>query len=285
MKKECDFFVGIDSDGCAFDTMEVKHKACFYPMTVRHWEMASVAKHVRDAWDFVNLYSKDRGCNRFDALIKVLDLVRERKEVKQLGVRIHEASGVREWKKREKKLANPALKAEVERTGDQDLKRALEWSLAINEEVEKTVFNVPPFPHVRESLEKMRGKADVIVVSATPGEALEREWAEHDIAKYAKVIAGQEMGKKDDHLRLAAAGRWPNDRILMIGDAPGDMKAARSVNALFFPINPGDEVASWKRFLDEGLDRFLKGAYAGKYEEKLIREFDKYLPERPWWVK
>lgn len=23
-----DFFVGIDSDGCAFDTMEVKHKEC-----------------------------------------------------------------------------------------------------------------------------------------------------------------------------------------------------------------------------------------------------------------
>ena len=25
------FFVGIDSDGCAFDTMEIKHKECFCP--------------------------------------------------------------------------------------------------------------------------------------------------------------------------------------------------------------------------------------------------------------
>lgn len=28
-RNERDFFVGIDSDGCAFDTMEVKHKDCF----------------------------------------------------------------------------------------------------------------------------------------------------------------------------------------------------------------------------------------------------------------
>ena len=25
------FFVGIDSDGCAFDSMEIKHKECFCP--------------------------------------------------------------------------------------------------------------------------------------------------------------------------------------------------------------------------------------------------------------
>ena len=24
-----EFFIGIDSDGCAFDTMEIKHKECF----------------------------------------------------------------------------------------------------------------------------------------------------------------------------------------------------------------------------------------------------------------
>lgn len=33
----------------------------------------------------------------------------------------------------------------------------------------------------------------------------------------------------------------------MIGDAPGDLKAARGNGALFFPVNPGDEEESWKR--------------------------------------
>ncbi len=29
-----EFFIGIDSDGCAFDTMEIKHKECFCPQTI-----------------------------------------------------------------------------------------------------------------------------------------------------------------------------------------------------------------------------------------------------------
>ena len=57
----------------------------------------------------------------------------------------------------------------------------------------------------------------------------------------------------------------------MIGDAPGDMKAAKANGALFFPVNPGHESTSWKRFVEEGADRFLKGTFRGAYEEKLGR--------------
>ena len=71
----------------------------------------------------------------------------------------------------------------------------------------------------------------------------------------------------------------------MIGDAPGDMKAAKANNALFYPINPGNEETSWKRLHDEALDRFFTNQYAGAYEQKLIQEFDKYLPENPPWKK
>jgi len=284
-KPKHDFIVAIDSDGCAFDTMEVKHKACFYPMVVRHWALAAVAKYVRDVWDFVNLYSTMRGCNRFHALIHTLDYLREWPEVKGTGVPIPEANGVRDWKERETKLGNPALQEEVERNANPDLKRALEWSLAINEEVEKTVYGVPPFALVRETLQKASQKADIIVVSATPCEALEREWAEHDIAQYTDVIAGQERGKKSEHLTLAAQPNYPADHILMVGDAPGDMKAARAVDALFYPVFPGEEEKSWEVFYNEALDKFLSGQYAGDYEAKLIEEFERHLPETPPWQK
>ena len=63
---------------------------------------------------------------------------------------------------------------------------------------------MPPFPFVRESLEKLAPQADVLVVSATPHEALEREWEEHDLAKYTVAICGQEMGTKKESLRAAA---------------------------------------------------------------------------------
>jgi phosphoglycolate phosphatase-like HAD superfamily hydrolase len=138
---------------------------------------------------------------------------------------------------------------------------------------------------MRESLEVMQDKVDMIVVSATPTAALEKEWAEHDIAQFVRVIAGQEMGSKTKHLQLAAAGRYDPDKILMIGDAPGDMKAAKANNALFFPINPGAEEQSWKRFYEEAMHRFFDGTYAGDYEAGLIAEFETYLPGMPPWKK
>ena len=123
----------------------------------------------------------------------------------------------------------------------------------------------------------------MIVVSATPVEALTREWHEHDIAKFVRAIAGQEMGKKALHLKLAAGEKYPEGHVLMLGDAPGDMRAAQANDALFFPINPGHEEESWIRFHKEAMGRFLGGSYAGAYEESLISEFQKLLPETPPW--
>ena len=122
-----------------------------------------------------------------------------------------------------------------------------------------------------------------MVVSQTPTEALEREWAEHHIAKMVRMIAGQEMGTKTEHLKFAAVGKYAPDKILMIGDAPGDYKAAKANNALFFPIVPGQEEKSWKQFHDEAIEKFFDGTFAGGYAEKLLEEFDSSLPEKPSW--
>jgi hypothetical protein len=69
----------------------------------------------------------------------------------------------------------------------------------------------------------------------------------------------------------------------MIGDAPGDMLAAHASGALFFPIVPGDEEASWERLHREGLDRFRRGTFAGAYETGLIERFLGKLPSVPPW--
>jgi phosphoglycolate phosphatase-like HAD superfamily hydrolase len=132
-------------------------------------------------------------------------------------------------------------------------------------------------------LEKLAGRADAIVVSQTPYEALKREWDEHGISTSVRTIAGQEMGTKTEHIGFAAEERYPSEKILMIGDAPGDLKAARANDALFFPVNPGAEEASWERLFNEGLEKFFSGEYAGDYEKALIDDFDKHLPEDPPW--
>ncbi|NIV35959.1 MAG: HAD family hydrolase, partial [Anaerolineae bacterium] len=53
LKPRHGFFVGIDSDGCAFDTMEIKHKECFTPNTIKHWSLQAVSKYARQASEFV----------------------------------------------------------------------------------------------------------------------------------------------------------------------------------------------------------------------------------------
>jgi phosphoglycolate phosphatase-like HAD superfamily hydrolase len=278
-----DFLVGIDSDGCAFDTMELKHKECFIPAIINHYGLQGVSKYAREAAEFVNLYSKSRGINRFPALIETLEWLQKRPEVTARGVKITMPQGLVEWIKVESKLGNPALQKAVDAGGHADLKHAQTWSKDVNEAVEKIVRWVPPFPFLRESLEKLKPKADLLVISATPNEALEREWDEHDLTKYVAAICGQEVGTKKE--TLAVAKKYKPNHVLMIGDAPGDYKAAQANNTLFYPINPGAEEASWKRFHDEAIDRFLNGRFAGEYQKKLLDEFDSYLPERPPWEK
>ena len=285
LEPKYDFFVGIDSDGCAFDTMEIKHKECFIPNTIKHWDLQAVSKYARESAEFVNLYSKWRGINRWPALVMVFDLLRERPEVIRRNVAPPEALKIREFIASGRALSNDSLKEVVEETGDPELVRGLQWSEGVNATIADMVHGVPPFPFLRESLESLYDQSDMIVVSATPDNALAREWEEHDIARYTKLIAGQEKGKKAEHLRYAAGGKYAPDHILMIGDAPGDMKAAQENKALFYPINPGHEEEAWERFYREGIDRFLSGTYAGDYEVGLIEEFEALLPDVPPWER
>ena len=278
-----EFFVGIDSDGCVFDSMEIKHKECFTPMFIKYFGLQAVSKYAREVWEFVNLYSKTRGANRFPTLSRSLNLLRDRPQVKARKVNVPDTNALDDWIARETKLGNATLAAELNR-GNHALAQIKVWSDAVNRAIEDIVHDVPPFPLFRESLEKISARADAMVISQTPAEALAREWAEHGIERGVKLIAGQEMGTKSEHLKFATAGKYAPEKILMIGDAPGDYKAARANHALFYPIVPGDEEASWERFYREALDRFLAGKYAGKYEAELVEQFDASLPEKPHWL-
>lgn len=284
LPKQHDYFIGFDSDGCVFDTMELKHKECFCPAVIKHMGCQPVSKAAREVWDFVNLYSKTRGCNRFLAIQYFRDLLREHKDVQARDFQPLELKELDAWVARETKLGNPALIAELEKIENAALRKMLDWSLEVNERVTDMVFGMTPFPSVMDVLNQGQGKADMIVVSQTPLEALEREWEENRMVPYVGLIAGQEHGTKTEHIALATEGKgYDSEKILMIGDAPGDYTAAEENNALFYPIVPGNEQASWKRLAEEGLTQFFNGTYAGEYQQTLLDEFDAALPKNPHW--
>ena len=279
-----EFFIGLDSDGCVFDSMEIKHKECFTPMFIKHWKLQSAAKYARRVWEFTNLYSKTRGMNRFPVCIRSLRLIQDWPEAAARGFKVPELDPFEAFVNSSFPPSNAGLEAYMKETSHPLLDAIMEWSLAVNDAVKDIVEGVPPFPKVRETLDKMVAKSDLIVVSGTPGEALNREWEENKIEHYPQLIAGQELGKKTEHLSALAGGdRYGADKRLMIGDAPGDRNAAEATGCLFYPINPGHEEASWERLHSEALDRFYEGSYAGEYQAARVAEFEALLPENPPW--
>src|SRR4051812_9796057 len=122
-----EFFIGIDSDGCIFDSMEIKHKECFTPMYIKHFQLQAVSKYAREVWDFVNLYSKTRGANRFPALSRALNLLRQRPQVLKRKVSVPDTKALDGWLTRETKLGNATLAAEV-KGGNQGLAQVKAWS-------------------------------------------------------------------------------------------------------------------------------------------------------------
>jgi len=283
-QKDHDYFIGLDSDGCVFDSMEIKHKECFTPAFIKYWNVQAAAKYARRAWEFANLYSKSRGMNRFPVLIRTLELLRDWPDPMRRGIKIPDLSPLRAFLASGLPPSNAGLTDYMKDHSDPQLDQTMEWSLAVNRAVLDIVYGVPPFPLVRETLTKMVAKADLAVVSGTPAEALIREWDENEMRHFPKIIAGQELGKKTEHLKaLAGADRYGEGKKLMIGDAPGDRQAAEASGCLFYPIVPNEEEASWERLHNEALDRFFAGTYAGTYEAEQVAHFESQLPESPSW--
>ncbi|HBG28641.1 MAG: hypothetical protein A2Y10_00095 [Planctomycetes bacterium GWF2_41_51] len=284
--KEC--LVAIDSDGCVFDAMGIKQRECFCPWMIACFGLQPVAEAARECKEFADLFSKTRGANRHKTIARILtELLPNHPKVKERGFKVPKFEYYCKWVNDPNSLlSNECIKQAIAKSNNlqekNELQTAIDWSNKVNQAVADIVRNIAPFKYVRESLEKVSQKADIIICSATPTEALEREWAEHGIDKYVKVIAGQEMGTKAQHLAVMCE-KYSRDKILMIGDAPGDQHAARKNGVLFYSINPGNEEMSWKRFHDQAFDKFIECKYAGTYENKILEEFEGYLPEIPPW--
>jgi phosphoglycolate phosphatase-like HAD superfamily hydrolase len=277
------WFVGVDSDGCVFDAMEIKHKECFIPATIKCWKLQAASSLVRETAEFVNLYSDGRGLNRWLALIRVFELLRARPEVVQRGVHVPTGTALTQFVASGAPLSAAGLRQYAAIHPSPELDIALVWTDEVDARIADMVHDVPPFEGVRKALAAASVRADLMVVSATPQEALAREWAEHDLAGFMDLIAGQEAGTKARHLELAAKGKYADDHILLVGDAPADRDTAAATGVLFYPINPGGEAASWRRFHDEALGRFIGGSYAGSYQDALVAEFTALLPSTPPW--
>ncbi|HPY44372.1 MAG: HAD family hydrolase [Sphaerochaeta sp.] len=285
MKRTKDHLVCIDSDGCLLDNMELKHKECFCPAVVNVWNLQGASKYVREVHEWVNLYSRSRGWNRFPAVVRTLELSYARPELKERGYIMPNLKPLKKWIEETPVLSAVAIDEYARKCPDCDplLLQAAQWSREVDANIAHIVRNILPFPGVREAVLKLREFADVVVVSATPHDSLVRELTAVGIAPLMTAIAGQELGTKSQSIRKAMSHGYAADHVLKIGDAPSDYEAARDNGVLFNPIVAGKERDSWNNVLEVSSVKFRNGTFKGEYQDEILKDFFATLAEEPHW--
>ncbi len=256
------YLICVDSDGCAVDTMDIKHKRCFGPCLVAEWGLERWEKEILARWDEINLYSMTRGINRFKGLTMMLE------EVDARFTSIDGLPALRQWAGTAKELSNPALEAEIRTNAEPILKKALNWSYAVNRAIAALPWEVKKvFPGVREGFEAVRAFADIAVVSSANRDAVEEEWEKFALLPLVDLVLCQDVGSKAHCIAELKKKGYAADHILMVGDAPGDKAAAETNGVCYYPILVRHEEDSWREF-PEAAGKLKDGTYAAYGEEK-----------------
>ena len=272
-QKKNEFLVCIDSDGCAIDSMNIKHIQCFGPRMVDEWELHQWADEILRQWNHVNLYSMTRGINRFKGLLVAL------KEVDSKYRPIEDLSSLENWVQTTKELSNNSLIQAIENAPDSIcLKKALSWSNLVNASIKQLPEEqVLPFPLVKEALMFVHGQADVAIVSSANLGAIMDEWERHELLPHVDLVLAQNAGTKAYCIGQLLTKGYDPRKVIMCGDAPGDLDAAKANSVFYYPIRVGHEKESWDEFIRTGFQKLLDGTYEGAYQDRQIDGFIKNL--------
>ena len=249
------FIVCIDSDGCAMDTMDIKHIQFFGPLAAEIFAIKDKTKFLEE-WNRINLFSKTRGINRFKGLLLGL------KFAEQNGESVEDYTVFQKWCDETLSLSNQSLEEAYATSLDPVLKKALEWSKAVNNGIESELKGKDrPFEGVKEALEVISQSAQIAIVSSANSEAVNSEWERHGLMQFVSEFFGQERGSKFAAIKEIKSLGFEKEKILMVGDAPGDLDAAKVNEVLFYPILFGKEKESWETLVAKILPEFIGGHY------------------------
>lgn len=267
-KKKKDYLICVDSDGCAMDTMDIKHIRCFGPCMVEEWGLSEWKSAILDRWNEINLYTMTRGINRYKGLAMALQ------EIDEAYTKIEGLDILTDWVENSAELSNPALERAIRKNDNVALKKALSWSRKVNQCINALPFDEKkPFEGVSEGLAYAHQYADVAVVSSANRQAVEEEWELYGLLDYVDIILAQDTGSKAYCIQKLLKKGYDKTHVLMIGDAPGDSEAAKKNDVFYYPILVRHEKESWIEFKDTAVAKLLEGSYGGSYQEEKVQAF------------
>ena len=270
-----DYLVCVDSDGCVMDTMNCKHFHCFGPCMITEWGLEAWKEELLARWNEVNLFSMTRGINRFKALAICLEEIdKKQKPITGIAALVH-------WAETAPALSNDGVAKAAAEATDPDAKlvfeKALSWSKAVNAAIVELDESLKiPYEGAKEGLAAAHTFADVAMVSSANRDAVEEEWGKFGLLEHTDIVLAQDVGSKAACIKEMLKFGYDLDKVVMVGDAPGDCDAAEKNNVHYYPILVNHEKESWDEAIAVAFGKLQSGEYAPYGAEKK-QEFLKNL--------
>ena len=266
-EKKHEYLVCVDSDGCVMDTMNCKHFHCFGPCMVTEWGLEEWKEEILARWNEINLFSMTRGINRFKGLAKAL------KEIDGKYKKIAGIDTLLEWTEHAPALSNDAVAQQIENAADADAKlifeKTLAWSKAVNVAIVALDESLKvPYVGAKEGLAAAHTFADVAMVSSANRDAVEEEWGKFGLLEHTDIVLAQDVGSKAACIEAMLKFGYDPDKVLMIGDAPGDCDSAEKNKVHYYPILVNHEQESWRDAVMLAYEKLQNGTYSAYGAQK-----------------
>ena len=260
-ERKHDYLVCVDSDGCVMDTMNCKHFHCFGPCMVTEWGLEQWKDAILERWNVINLFSMTRGINRFKGLAMALG------EIDKQYKPITGIAALQHWADTAPALSNDAVaKAAAEATDPEArlvYEKALSWSKAVNAAIVKLDESLKvPYNGAKEGLAAAHQFADVAMVSSANRDAVEEEWGKFGLLEHTDIVLAQDVGSKAACIKEMLKFGYDPEKVVMIGDAPGDCDAAEKNGVHYYPILVNHEKESWDETIAVAFGKLQSGTYA-----------------------
>ena len=266
-ERKHDYLGCVDSDGCVMDTMNCKHFNCFGPCMVAEWGLEEWKEPILERWNVINLFSMTRGINRFKGLAMALG------EIDKQYKPITGIAALQHWADTAPALSNDGVAKAAAEATDADAKlvfeKALSWSKAVNASIVALDEALKiPYDGAKEGLAAAHEFADVAMVSSANRDAVEEEWGKFGLLEHTDIVLAQDIGSKAACIKEMLKFGYDPDKVVMIGDAPGDCDAAEKNGVHYYPILVNHEKDSWDEAISVAYGKLRSREYASYGTEK-----------------
>ena len=270
-ERKHDYLVCVDSDGCVMDTMNCKHFHCFGPCMVAEWALEAWKEAILERWNVINLFSMTRGINRFKGLAMALG------EIDRQYTPITGIAALQHWADTAPALSNDGIAKAAAEATDAEAKhifeKALAWSKAVNAAIVDLDESLKvPYSGAMEGLAAAHSFADVAMVSSANRDAVEEEWGKFGLLAHTDIVLAQDIGSKAACIAAMLKFGYDPNKVVMVGDAPGDSDAAEKNGVHYYPILVNHEKESWAEAVDVAFEKLRSGEFA-QYGIQKKKEF------------